>query len=304
MPNFVNAFWNSLTPEMQTTIVGVLAAAFSTVVGAMLVIWQIGRQANHAILQNRNNAALKLKVELYEEIVQLCHDASEASTNLASYIRRFNIDLGLFSSMTKVGQNWNRPKARAEGLMAAKDEFDKMAIKLMYFTEQWGIIDPRTSIFRTAVSVTLHDLELAFQPYFSKVLPWMPRGADNEVPGFLWHSPDDRTIAEIADSSVPVIDDVMNLESYVIDMQTEMQNLLLGDLFKHRLPARAPLDPTRKVLRLENYDKLNDHFNNATAWGQKKKETEAIVLQQNAARSVQTLPSKLGTSVVLPEGNG
>ena len=49
-----------------------------------------------------------------------------------------------------------------------------------------------------------------------------------------------------------------------------MQNILLSELFQRVLPAREPLDPNLKVVKLDKYAELDKFFNEQTEWGRNK----------------------------------
>ncbi|WP_299160944.1 hypothetical protein, partial [Accumulibacter sp.] len=66
-------------------------------------------------------------------------------------------------------------------------------------------------------------------------------------------------------------DAATNVSCYLDDMQTELQMLLLSDLFPNVIPRRRPADPSRKVLSLEPsaVKILRQHFLENTPWGKK-----------------------------------
>jgi hypothetical protein len=80
-------FWPALAPAIAT----VLAAT----IGASAVVYQMGRQARNAIKLNRHNEALKLKLEVYKDIVGISRKASDAISDLSAFIRKFQSTLSL-----------------------------------------------------------------------------------------------------------------------------------------------------------------------------------------------------------------
>lgn len=55
--------------------------------------------------------------------------------------------------------------------------------------------------------------------------------------------------------------------AYTEDFLTEMQNVLLGDLYGNRLEPRQPIDPTRRTVTLDQVQDLEAWFSANTAWG-------------------------------------
>ena len=57
---------------------------------------------------------------------------------------------------------------------------------------------------------------------------------------------------------------------------------LLGGLFEHRARIRAPLDPSRIVLRLDDYERRMDYFDKESAWGKYRTNMHQDTLAQLA----------------------
>jgi hypothetical protein len=276
----IEAFWGGLSPDIQAAVIGALATVGTATLGAMAVVWQIGRQARHAIQQNQHNEGLKLKLRVYEEIVAICRDASDAEIELSSYVRAFATDIALFRQMTRGGLAWPVPKARIAVLNEKKYALSRKTTAIISFTERWQIIDPRMEIVRIATNAATHDIDMAFPPYLDTASRIMPQ----EIPGhpkqgtlFPWHPPDDQTAQQLETVGKDFLDALMNLGSYIYDFQVEMQNLLLGELFKHKVPPRKPIDPDAIVVELERHKELAEYFDKKTAWGRYKAHIESEV---------------------------
>jgi hypothetical protein len=143
----VKPFWGGLTPEMQAALIGAIATVSTATLGAMAVIWQIGRQAHHAIQQNRHNEALKLKLQVYEQIVATCRAAEHAVTELWADVHGFQFDVSLYRQNAP---QWPVPKARAKILLDKRSNLDRMSAEVIFLTERWQITYPahRNSSYR------------------------------------------------------------------------------------------------------------------------------------------------------------
>jgi hypothetical protein len=69
------------------------ATILSVSIGFLVVMYQIGTQARNALKQSRENEAVKLKLEVYKDIIAISRDASTAVGDFASLIDRFHSDL-------------------------------------------------------------------------------------------------------------------------------------------------------------------------------------------------------------------
>jgi hypothetical protein len=279
-------WWQGLDPQMKSTAVGSATSLVVATAGVIAVVWQIGKQARLAIEQNRQNETLKLKLQIYEEISETCQDEGRAEVDFSAIIGQFDSELLLCQFAMKEGRSYSIPRARVPQLIDAHQETAKQAIQIITLTERWHIIDPRVDVFRLAVNAALHDIYLAFGPYYDVALKTMPMEAlSGPLLGKLlpWQPPDEATTLQIRQAGAKLRDAILGLGNYVYDFQVEMQNALLGDLFRTRVPPRTPLDPRLVVVRLSEHEKLKAYFNNETAWGREGAQTAERVIRQLAA---------------------
>jgi hypothetical protein len=276
----IKAFWDAIPREDQAAVIGAIATIAVGFLGAIGLIWQIGRQARSAIEQNKNNESLKLKLKIYEEIIVTCRDASNAVVSMSSYVRLFHTNVILFQQIAQQGLQAVIPDARVPRLIEKKTAVDTAVIEIISLTERWQIIDPRIQIFRVATGAAKYDIDAAWQPYFNVALARMP----HEIPGhaqqgtlFPWQPPSEQDSQQLEKIGSDLIDALMILQGYIYDLQIEMQNLLLGELFDRRLPPREPVDPRIAIIRLDQHKKLDEYFNRDTAWGRENARIQAGV---------------------------
>jgi hypothetical protein len=285
-------FWHSLDAETSAAIIGAAATLLAATIGALLVIWQIGRQANHAIQQNQHNEAVKLKLQIYEEANHLLGTVTERWVDLSSYVRQFGSDLWLYEEARKQGVSWPLPKARAPLLNEKQYSLHSAATRLIGFTERWAIIDPRLDLFWLAINVSLHDAMNRFQDYFNlahKLMPVDPPTASAQDFPFPWQPPTPSQQQELKTLQEAYDDALMILETYTADLAVELQLLLVGELFnRDTIKRREPIDPRHKVIRLDRYEELKSYLENETAWGRYKTEGEARVRANIQAKAKQT----------------
>ena len=215
MWDVVRTFWCGLPPQVQAAVIGALTTVSSAIIGLYVVFWQIGRQARNAIGQNRHNETLKLKLKIYEEIVAISRDSSDAEIALSSFVRGFQTDIFLSRQMILSSLPSLIPKARAPVLLEKKSTLGSQTIKIISVTERWQIIDPRIEIFRTAINVANYDIDAAFQAYFSaaiRLMPHeMPSGHPQQGTVIPWSPPNDQVSQQFERVGQDVINALMNL---------------------------------------------------------------------------------------------
>lgn len=274
----VKAIWDAMSPDMQSTVVTAIVTVFTATVGALFVVCQIGKQARQAIEANRHNERLKLKLQIYKEFVPVSRDAESATQDLSSFIRVFASALALISTFREYGQPWRVPEARSANFLDYQNEMNRRILELLMLTERWQIIDHRTEIFRKAIAVARYNIDAPLQEYFNTAVRLMPHEvAEHPQQGTLlpWQPPDEEKRQELEQLGENLQSALLDLSCYIYDMQIEMQNLLLGELFEQRVSPRKPDDPDIIVIRLDKHKELNSYFENETPWGREKNRTEA-----------------------------
>ena len=121
------------------------------------------------------------------------------------------------------------------------------------------------------MSSALHDYREAQTAYFRLVMHWTPADKPTSSNGetYPWTPPDANAFESIRTLGASLTDTLSTFGSYIYDMQIEMQNLLLGDLFPYRVPLRQPLDPKYVVVRLDRSDELKAYFETQTPYGKR-----------------------------------
>jgi hypothetical protein len=274
-----------LDPAIWAAVIGGIVAILAAGVSAYVVVWQIGKQARAAIEQNRDNERLTLKVKIYEEIVRVCTQASDAHIEFASYVRLFRSGAQIAKSLRENGQAFIPPPARWPELARLMSAATSKTIEFVLFVERWGIIDRRLDVFKLAFNAALYDVNQTWNVYSPLAMRTMP--AQNPQTGQLmpWDIPPPDALDALGEIGERLCNAVGELTAYTSDFQVEMQNLLLQELFGQGVANRQPLDPRLKVVTLDKADELVRYFNEQTAWGASVRDTQARVKAQLDARS-------------------
>ncbi|MFY0399986.1 hypothetical protein [Brevundimonas naejangsanensis] len=266
-PNFAIAWWSAADYSAQATAILAVATFLVGLIGFVGITWQIGRQAKNAINQNRLNEASKLKLEIYKGILETCELASSAEIALSSYLRNFQLEIRTAGNLHAMGRPFNTPTARFLELSELRQAATVAAIGVITVVERWHVVDGRMSIFQDAINSAIYDVNEAadlVQALAIRLMPMDDPGTTNPLP---WNLPTGAEAKQLKASADLFYEALHNLGYYVADFQTEMQALLVGDLFGNGVITREPLNPSAKVIRLKDERALRRYFRQETSWG-------------------------------------
>ena len=264
----------NISDPLVIALVGAGATVLSALVGFSAIIFQIGRQGRHAIEANKQNEALKRKVEIYELTLATSRQASQATTDLAFYLRRLEWDLDLWQVMTEGNLHWRPPEARFSEYRRLSSEASQSVVKVMTMIESWHIVGPKLDIFRYAFAMGLEGLRDVSASADDILIISMPiEGREGE-----WTPPDDTRRDRLKIRIEAEAYQADRLSAWIHDFQVEMQILLLSDLFPNPVERREPPDPNMFCIRLDRYEEIKDRID-SSEWGKKRVEWEAKAWQ-------------------------
>lgn len=286
------AAWGELAPPVQAAVVTASATCVAAFVGFTAVMLQLRRQARNASRQARETEADKLKLDIYKSIAKACTDAGKQEVMFATALRTAVSALQMAQRPQALPLLRIPPALRVPAMIKLNDDAGTAATDMIRLIEQWQIVDERLDVFQIAINVAQHDRREAWWPLFDASLRVLPH--QNPQTGELlpWALPSVVEIAEFQAATSKMIDAGSALGAYVHDFQAEMQNLLLGSLFSHRLPPRKPLDPRYRVVTLDRRVELLKHFDEETAFGRTKAETDRRVLQDLRLQTWERRPDR------------
>lgn|GEM_PF-1151822 len=278
-------WWWALPDELKGAVYGALATVVAACLGAWGIVHQIGHQARQAIDQAKTNERIRLKLQVYESIAKVWEDASNASTFLPGSANRIATAFRMAHNSIQLRIQIQPPEDRAQRLIDQMGTMSDASIALIRVIERWEIIDPRMKVFQTAINVAMHDVSDAFHHnYFPRVMTLLP--IDLPQGGIIpWQPPAQPELDRLEELETALSNACGTFGCYADDFLREMQRALLGDLFESEPETRKPLDPTCKVIRLEDYEALQQYFNTETAWGRVKARAEANALSKVKAAS-------------------
>lgn len=212
------------------------------IIGAMLIVWQMGRQHRSSLQVQRSGMRNELMLSVYREIAEAVDASQKALQNTLTNVEVTPMALQL---------GWSPP---AEPEMRERHgDATKRMVRLLWTMEKWEIVIPHFRGIGYNISQknkALMDAFGVFHDYFlGHVLP-------------LLQTPDGRPVVPTTDEtlakhSAAYQGVVLDLFAYLFDLRVEAQNHLLGGIFDHQVPPRAPEDPTCEVLTTD--DRLSGH---------------------------------------------
>jgi hypothetical protein len=286
----MEALWTAMDPTLKAGVLQAVATIFAAVFGFGGVIMTIIMQGRHSRRAVAENERRRIRATMYEDAVGICRDLTDASIALSNDLRMLAMQLLAASKAAEVNSDGPLPAARFPALLARYSQFSDAAIKAITLIETRRIIDPRLIVFRTALSTVLHDTrEIIHGEFVTWVMPNLP--TDNPAGGIFPYEPPILSRAErISRLSDRVIDSLGDATAYAEDILIALQNLLLGDLFMAPVPARRPIDPTKRAVTLDQADALEAWFRATTAWGRVTAQIEADTAARFAPAHGEGLP--------------
>jgi len=280
----ISAWWVGLSVELQAALIGAFATGGAAFLGVCAIIAQIGSQAQLTRAAIAETERRKTNAAIYEDAVSICRAVADASIELCTKLQIMNMEIEIAARANVASLDYTLPSARFPTLMTLYEQFTDAALRFILLIENRRIIDPRIVIFRTAMSSVLHDSRQSMHSDFIlHVMPALP--TENPNGGvFPYHPLSIDGVLEVQRYSKQLISALEDATAYTEDFLTEMQNLLLGDLYGTRLKPREPLDPACRAVTLEQAGELEVWFSTETAWGAEIARVEAAARERFLAQ--------------------
>lgn len=273
----IATLWGAFSSS-DAAVKAALIGSLTTVVGGFAafcaLIWRLRVEATRAVRELRTAEMMKLKLRIYEEeVIPVVNRIIDAEVALSGYLRCFEMELNSSRMNASRGVVSAAPVARTPELVRLKSAFDLAAVGIVIFVEQWQVVDPRLSIFQTAMNAAAHDVMVAWGAYFDQAMYVFPV----DLPGkIFWATPIENVASAVIASGNALIERTSTVSAYAADFRSEMQSVLVGPLFGQSTTKRKPIDPRHRVISLADVEALTQHFE-ASPWGQSKVATELRV---------------------------
>jgi hypothetical protein len=253
--------------------IGFIVTIAAAVIGALAIVWQMGKQHKNESLRQNENFKSQLKLQVYQEFSDRLSSASAATQSASIYALTAPTHVEIYQSQVARGFNPQPIEERASKLLEINSTATNEVVETIFLIEKYLIIHADLDLFRLALSSAAHDVWEAFHPLFQFMLSYLPMDVQSDhgprVENVLLLSEEQK--AQLKELTNNYHDATVDLGCYLDDMRTELQMLLLSHLFSKKLQRRRPVDPSKKALSLEPelVNGLRQHFLKHTPWGKK-----------------------------------
>jgi hypothetical protein len=244
-----------LSPTLQPAVLAAATNLALYVLGFIAIVVTAWLARRTALSTKRT----ELKLDIYERLVVAHDEASDAETDLSSYLHTF---MTMLDFHRRVGSGSNLPPPQERWpIFQEKHRRLVAAISALHgMLESWQIIDRRLVIFRMAFAVQQDAIMKAHAAMNDRLVRIMP--TENPTNGglFPWRVPSEAHVDALRQLADSYLYEVGLAGAYVGDLRVEMQRLLLRGIFRGRLERRDAPDPARFALRLDRYRRIRAHF--------------------------------------------
>ncbi len=256
---------------------------------AFIAVWVAYLGFKHALKRQAKDYQHQFQIRTYEEILKPINEALDQSSTYMALLNGFASQVSLNYMAQQEGYSPTDLKRRPEDYIHKHHEYLKSLVRLMKSLESILIIDPKLKIFITAISSVHWDIsecrdQISQDTYSYLVKDLVGKNGENiQVP------PESVTLEEkerIAKVVTDMNEIMIDGTCYIMDLQIELQNLLLGEVYGgKKLKHREPVDPKKIAISLENYDALKRHFKENHPLGQEQDRLVATIKEhlKNAA---------------------
>lgn len=257
----------------QTDIAWAIEQAIP-IVTALIAVLVAYLGFRHALKTQAKDYQHQFQIRTYEAIIEPLNKALNQSGSYMALLNGF---------LSQVSLNYNAQhnnyfatdlKQRPREYIEAQHEYLKALGSLMGVLENILIIEPKLDIFVTALSSTHWDISKCREKisqstydYLTKEL--LEKNGEEVIipPKAITLEEKERIEKIVSEMNETIIDGTC----YIIDLKIALQNLLLGEVYNRRkLSYREPIDPSKKVICIENYDALKKYFKENHPMGQEQ----------------------------------
>ncbi|MGH7799827.1 MAG: hypothetical protein ACREOW_04245 [Thermodesulfobacteriota bacterium] len=234
---------------------GYLINVASIIIGALIVIWQMGRQHRNSLALQKRTMRDQMHLEIYKEIAEKIQVSSYALSNTMSNIVHLPLKFSMQRMIQTTLQLEQKPiEDRAQSIIDLHFNASKSIISLMATMETYEIAIPNFTTFRYYFGEQMQLFNKVFQDFHQEVIQFHPIEVSEDqaqklgTKVIIRKSPDEEEINKLKTLANKYQEVCIQYQAYITDLRIEAQNNLLGSLFDHKLPPRKPEDPSIIVL--------------------------------------------------------
>jgi hypothetical protein len=245
--------------------IGDLLTVLGIIVGALMIVFQLGRQQRHESAMQKDNFREQLRLEIYQEFSKVLVEASDKMAKVSSYVRLIDTLAKVYFDQANAGVTPTPISPRSPEFTAKHYEATNSNIELIELCEKYQIVSSELYIFRLAIHDGFHNLEEAFRPLNSFLVKFLPMDyVDNLGNSQILN------VNVITSDQIDILSNLVDtytnaagdLSGYLFDLNVELQNIFLSGLFKNKVKRREPIDKNIKVITTDpdGMEKLKKYF--------------------------------------------
>lgn len=172
---------------------GHLLTLIGIIVGAIVVVWQIGRQHRSSLELQKRNSQEALKLEIYKRLTLRLRDVTRTNVTAMMYAVNIPSRIEIFQNSIKNNMPLLFPRKRAVEFSSLHSAANDALTALIQEFEAWSIVFPEFELFQTALNSANHDARNTSNELFNRFILTLPtdppQDAQPEVPRSILGSP-------------------------------------------------------------------------------------------------------------------
>jgi hypothetical protein len=277
-----------------------LVPLFSTVVGVLIIIWQLNRQHKDNLRLQLNNHKEELKLAVHKQISEDVRDAMEKWRAIQVLINSLILQYhNCLLCQQSRGSTSAKLHTTVTDLQRAHRDAIHSITNLMCRLEECEIVDTNIKIFRLAFYSVVQITEEAYGRFLHAIFAYLPCDVPKER--------QEQLGVDINDSKSPTREDLQAIEEshgyysaalvecycFISDLSRELQNVLLGDLFGNRVPPRETAGSNWIVVttRQEEVARLTTYFTQKDVTGLTQHQKDVMLHTQLIKESEHNVPT-------------
>jgi hypothetical protein len=241
-----------------------------TVIAALMIVYQLGRQHKNETARQNENSKDQLRLQIYQEISMQLARADDLVNKAYLHVGLVHTHSAIYAAQAAQGLNPLPVEERPLALHAEHHVATHEVIGVVFLIEKYVVVHPDLDIFKLAFGSCLHDASEALDQMTRFMFGRFPTEDDaGNLHNVRMLSDDELNNLHLLASAYQKA--MSELMGYLGDLRVELQSLLLGRLFPNTIPRRRPADSQIKVISLEPsaVRVLRQHFLKRTAWGKR-----------------------------------
>jgi hypothetical protein len=233
----IDAWWKALTPPVQAAVAGGLITGivtlFTATVSVGVVMYQLRKQRQIADRSARRTENLKLKKEIYLEILKATTDAWAKRRNMleaANLFKKTMIEAFVYQGTMR----FHLPAGNFKDFLRMSTERIETGMPLIRLVEHWEIVAPSISKHREALRDVMMEADPAQGLFILKSALTLHRLEEKEDRR-RWEPPSREELEDIYNTIRDLEEALNRYGDWIFSFERDMQNALLGELFDRKL---------------------------------------------------------------------